>query len=616
MEQLFSDPSSVSNLAFFKISHLDWYIDANFTTKTLNCTAIQKFECIRSSGAKVLVLDTKGITVENVQVDEKDVEFKVLKEVDALGQPLEICLPDSACILGATFNVSIRYETSPKATAAQWLPPSQTLGKKHPYMFTQCQAIHARSLIPCQDSPGCKFSYSAELTIPAELVGLMSAIKGEERVLDGGRKVCKFEQKVPMSSYLLAIGIGALESRTVGPRSKVWCEAEMIDACEYEFAKVEEMLLTAESLMGPYVWGVYDMLILPPSFPFGGMENPCLTYLTPTIIAGDRSLTSVMAHEITHSWTGNLVTNKKWEDFWLNEGFTRFIEGKIIGILDGEQSRQFMAIGGWHALIDCITDFGPSNKLTALVPQLNGIDPDDAFSAVPYEKGYSFLYYIESLVGGADVFNQFLKKYIEDFKFKILDTEDFKQYLLKYFDDKKEILDKIDWESWLNSPGMPPVNVIEMYDTTLADNCKKLCERWVEASPIDLDSFKEEDFSSFTTQQRISFLTQVYQEVKPLSLDYVKKMAEVYKLFSYNVSDIKFNFLRICVKSKWVDSYKHVVTFLEEQGRMKFVRPLYKEMYKYDESRELAVETFKKNQDNYHIICANMLAKDLHLVEQ
>ena len=612
MQDLFSDTSSLSNVAYFKTIHIDWYLDADFTTQTLRCRAVYKFECVVSNETGVLLLDTRDLTIENVQVDDKDVIFKVLKEVKSLGQPLEVCLPTDLCNIGGIFNIAITYKTSPKASAAQWLPPSQTLGKKDPYMFTQCQAIHARSLIPCQDSPGCKFSYSAEMTIPENMVGLMSAIKGEESILEGGRKVCKFEQKIPIPSYLLAIAIGVLESREVGPRSKVWCEADMIDACEFEFAKVEEMLQTAESLMGPYVWGVYDMLILPPSFPFGGMENPCLTFLTPTIITGDRSLANVMVHEITHSWTGNLVTNKKWDDFWLNEGFTRFIEHKIIGICDGEPSRQFMGIGGWYALVNSINDFGPTNKLTALVPKLDGIDPDDAFSAVPYEKGSSFLYYIESLVGGADVFNPFLKKYINHFKFKAIETEDFKQYLLQYFVDKKEVLSEIDWNAWLHSPGMPPVNIIEMYDTTLANNCKQLCDKWIDASPMDLELFREDEFSSFTTRQKISFLSKLYQE-KPLSVDYVIKMAEVYKLFSYNVSEIKFAFFRLCVKAKWVESFKHVVNFLLEQGRMKFVRPLYKEMYKYEESKELAIETYKKNYHIYHSIAANMLAKDLHI---
>lgn len=615
MKELFRDVSSYSNIAYYKTNHINWFVEVDFTSQVLRCRADLKLECVLSNESGVLLLDTRDLTVENAKVNENDSDFQLLTKNEALGQGLQISLPSDACNSGSAFNVTILYQTSPKASAVQWLPPEQTLGKKHPYMFTQCQAIHARSLIPCQDSPGCKFTYSAELTFPAELDGLMSALQNENAVtLQDGRKRKSFTQKVPISSYLLALAVGALESRKVGPRSKVWSETEMINACEYEFAKVEEILQTAEAFMGEYVWGEYDMLILPPSFPFGGMENPCLTFLTPTIITGDRSLTSVMIHEITHSWTGNLVTNRKWEDFWLNEGFTRFIEMKINGIVDGELSRQFMAIRGWHSLIDTVNDFGHANKLTALVPPLDGIDPDDAFSIVPYEKGAAFLYYIESLVGGAEIFNPFLKSYINHFKYKALETEEFKQYLFQYFAEKSEALNKIDWNSWLNSPGMPPVNVIEMYDSTLADNCKMLCDRWVGSSPIDLDSFVEEDFTHFTTQQKISFLSKLYQE-EPLSMAHVQRMADVYKMFSYNVSEIKFAFLKLCIRAKWRDSYQHVVKFLLEQGRMKFTRPLYKELFKYEESKDVAIETFTKNSHIYHCIAQNMIAKDLKIVQ-
>jgi leukotriene-A4 hydrolase len=614
MKELFKDVSSFSNVSHYKTNHINWFLDVDFTSKVLRCRAVLKVECILANESSSLVLDTRDLCVENVKINEKDAEFKLLPLNEALGQGLQISLPAEACQLGALLDVSICYETSPKAMAIQWLPAEQTLGKEHPYMFTQCQAIHARSLIPCQDSPGCKFTYTAEITVPAELEGLMSAPQdGETVTLQDGRKRKTFDQKVPIPSYLLAVAVGALESRRVGPRSRVWCEAKMVDDCEYEFAKVEDILQTAEGLLGEYVWGEYDMLILPPSFPFGGMENPCLTFLTPTIITGDRSLTSVMIHEITHSWTGNLVTNRKWEDFWLNEGFTRFIEMKINGMVDGELSRQFMAIRGWYSLVDTINDFGPTNKLTALVPQLDGIDPDDAFCLVPYEKGAAFLYYIESLVGGPEHFDPFLKSYIDHYKFKSLETEDFKRYLYEYFADKKDSLDKIDWNSWLNNPGMPPVNVIEMYDSTLADACQSLCDKWTESSPLELDSlFREDDFTALTTAQRISFLSKLYQE-KPLGLDHVRHMADVYKMFSYNVSEIKFAFLKLCIRAKWRDSYKHVVKFLLDQGRMKYIRPLYKELFKYEESKELAVETYMKNRHMYHIIAQNMVAKDLKI---
>jgi leukotriene-A4 hydrolase len=315
-------------------------------------------------------------------------------------------------------------------------------------------------MFPCQDTPSVKVTYTAELTVPRELTALMSAVPtgSHEVPNDNSKKVFTFEQKVPVPSYLVAIAVGALESRQIGPRSYVWSEKEVIDQAADEFAQTEEMLQTAESLCGPYVWGRYDLLVLPPSFPYGGMENPCLTFVTPTLLAGDRSLANVIAHEICHSWTGNLVTNHNWEHFWLNEGFTVFIERKIASRLVDEKMRHFHCIGGWKALINSITDFKDALHLTALVPKLDGIDPDDAFSSVPYEKGSALLFYLESLAGGPDQFEPYLKSYIDKFKYKTVTTDQWKEHLLDYFNEqgKKSVFDVVDWEGWLYRAGLPP----------------------------------------------------------------------------------------------------------------------------------------------------------------
>ena len=607
-----ADPCSLSNISDFVVTHLDWTINVDFENLVFHCSAKQHVKCSRDT-LSALILDSSKLEIESVEIGEEHVNYEVLPEVSPFGSPLHIYVKESLKRKGCEFDVLIRYKTSPEASALQWLSPEQTLGGKHPYLFTQCQAIHARSLVPCQDSPGHKITYTAEVTVDQNLVALMSAVKGDEVDNGNNTKTCHFTQSTPMPSYLLAIAVGALESRRVGPRSKVWSEQKMIEACEYEFADVEKMLQAGESLMGPYVWGDYDLLILPPSFPYGGMENPCLTFATPTVVAGDRSLTSLVAHEITHSWTGNLVTNRNWEHFWLNEGFTRFLEGKIVGLLEGEKMRQFAAIGGWYALCDAIEKFGATNPLTALVPTLREIDPDDAFSSVPYEKGYAFLYYIESLVGGPDVFNPFLRSYIDHFKFKTVVTEEFKEYLYSYFKEKSALLDqKIDWVLWLKAPGMPPVNVVDMYDTSLADACKALCQRWVTATENEFSAFYPNDFSSFTTAQKIDFLTKLYQE-KPLSLKHMQRMVETYDLLSYNNAEIKFSILRLCIRVEWTEVYDDLVKFLVSQGRMKFVRPLYREMAKYSSLRDLAVKTFTENRHIYHKIASNMIAKDLNV---
>lgn len=603
------DPCSLSNTSAFTTKHLNWNIDIDFKNKVLQCTAKLTVVTISEVSNK-LFLDTNGLVIERVSVDEAATEFELLPEIAPFGRPLKITVPQNKASRDSVFKVSILYKTTPGASALQWLSPDQTLEKKHPYLFTQCQAIHARSIVPCQDSPSKKITYHSCVTVGSEMVALMSAVKGEEREVGNGRKASYFKQDVAIPTYLIAIAVGSIKSRRVGPRSRVWSEGAILEACAYEFDQTESMLKAAESLMGPYVWGDYDILILPPSFPYGGMENPCLTFATPTILAGDRSLVSLVAHEITHSWTGNLVTNRNWEHFWLNEGFTRFLEDKIIGILEGEQSRQFAMINGWSNLKDAVSRFGESHPLTALVPTLRGIDPDDAFSSIPYEKGSAFLYYIETLVGGQDVFNPFLRCYIDKFKYLTVTTSDFKDFLYEYFSENIEHFDEIDWDSWLYKPGMPPINVIEMYDDSLAKECKNLSSQWIKAATEDTDDLRICDFESFTTSQKIQFLTNIYEQ-EHFSLAKTKTMAERYSLMKYENAEIKFIFLRLCVKVEWVDVYPQVIQLLVSLGRMKFVRPLYRELFCTNSGRELALSTFKKNADIYHTIASNMIAKDL-----
>lgn len=246
--------------------------------------------------------------------------------------------------------VRIDYETSNRASGLQWLTPEQTLGKQHPYLFSQCQAIHARSVLPCQDTPAVKFTYEATVEHPKELTALMSALVEKKET-----GVTKFKQEVPIPAYLLAIAIGDLVSRPLGPHSNVWAEAGIVDAAAEEFSETDKMLKTASDICGPYVWKQYDLLVMPPSFPFGGMENPCLTFVTPTVLAGDKSLADVVAHEIAHSWTGNLVTNKNFEHFWLNEGFTVFVETKIVGRLQGNKERDFHMLRNLTELKECVS---------------------------------------------------------------------------------------------------------------------------------------------------------------------------------------------------------------------------------------------------------------------
>src|SRR5512133_1558059 len=277
-----------------------------------------------------------------------------------LGSRLRVTAP------AGTREVAIHYRTAPDAMALQWLDPEQTEGKVAPYLFSQCQQIHARTMVPCQDTPIARVSYQAEVTVPEGLTAVMSAGPDGDEATGDGRHVFRFTMPQPIPSYLLALAVGRLESRDLSPRSRVWAEPETVAAAAWEFVDVENMILKAEGLFGPYPWDRYDMLVLPPSFPYGGMENPRMTFLTPTLLAGDRSLVDVVAHELAHSWTGNLVTNASMEHFWLNEGFTVWAERRILEAIHGEEAAKLGWAIGQKALEESIARFGADSPLTKL----------------------------------------------------------------------------------------------------------------------------------------------------------------------------------------------------------------------------------------------------------
>ena len=385
--------------------------------------------------------------------------------------------------MNARCQVTIAYRTGPEATAIQWLEPSMTAGKKLPFLFTQCQAIHARSLVPCQDTPQVKTTYEAKVTVPTGLVATMSALgNGDAAAVAGDAATFSFNQPVAMAAYLIAIAVGDLKFKKLSDRCGVWAETSVVEEAADEFAEMEAMLSAAEQVCGPYVWGRYDVLCMPPSFPYGGMENPCLTFVTPTLLAGDRSLADVVIHEIAHSWTGNLVTNESWQHFWLNEGWTMFVQRKVMGILQGQPAAEFDAMSGTKRLVDSVDECGCDHTFSCLLPDLKNIDPDDAFSSIPYEKGFSFLWYLQTKAGGAEAFGPFVLAYMKEFAHRTLTSYDFKDFYLNFFKGNAGVAD-IDWDTWLLKPGMPPCD--NVFDDSLEKACVALVDKWLDSGNGD-----------------------------------------------------------------------------------------------------------------------------------
>uniref|UniRef100_T1PAM3 Leukotriene A(4) hydrolase n=1 Tax=Musca domestica TaxID=7370 RepID=T1PAM3_MUSDO len=605
------DPSSYSQpeLITTKHSSLEWKVD--FDNTKLKGTVTHKFNVLENN-LESIILDVRDVKILNAEIissgSTTPLNHFISDPVDDIGAKLTLELPQGTA--KGELTVRIDYETSQKASGLQWLTPEQTLGKKHPYMFSQCQAIHARSIIPCQDTPAVKFTYTATVEHPKDLKALMSALieKQEE-----GRTT--FKQDVPIPAYLLAIAIGDLVSRPLGPNSNVWAEEGIIEECAAEFSETSLMLKTAADICGPYVWKQYDLLVMPPSFPFGGMENPCLTFVTPTLLAGDKSLADVVAHEIAHSWTGNLVTNKNFEHFWLNEGFTVFVETKIVGRMKGDKERDFHMLRNLTDLQECLrTQLKDTPELTKLVVDLSNCGPDDAFSSVPYMKGSTFLRYIEDLMGGPEVFEPFLRSYLQKYSYQSVVTDDFKNALYDYFvcTDKNGKLNEIDWELWLSSEGMPPI--IPQFDQTLANVSKQLALLWSTKTTEELASNAEVK-QKISTHQLIDFLGKLIEckDIKDLTEQKIELLEATYNLKNTKNAEVLFRVMRLCIMARLMNRMGQIIDFANSNFRMKFCRPIYRDLAQWPEAKPIAVKNFESVKDQMMAVCSHTIEKDLGL---
>uniref|UniRef100_A0A1L8DPB1 Putative aminopeptidase n=1 Tax=Nyssomyia neivai TaxID=330878 RepID=A0A1L8DPB1_9DIPT len=600
------DPSSFSNADEVITTHinLDWRVD--FPRNVIAASAAISMK-ILSKQIDQIFLDVSDLKIDGVKLLMKEgsipVTFNVSDYTKGIGSKLTIYLPT---LTTGEITLLIDYETSPKASGLLWLSREQTSGKLHPFLFSQCQSIHARSLMPCQDTPAVKFTYTATVAHPVDVVALMSAIEKDKKP-----GCTTFEQTVPIPSYLLAIVVGDLVSEDLSPITRVWAERDVVKEAAEEFSETSTFLEKAIEICGPYVWKRYDVLVMPPSFPFGGMENPCLTFVTPTVLAGDKSLVSVVAHEISHSWTGNLVTNRNFEHFWLNEGFTVFVEDKINGEMYGRASRDFHSYLGLSELKDCMNvQLRDTPELQKLVIDLTNYTPDDAFSTVPYIKGSTFLRYLEDLLGGPKVFDPFLRFYLSKYKFQSIVSEDFKKTMYEYFHDNKytDVLGQIDWDKWLFSAGMPPI--IPEYDMSLVDAAHKHVALWKKADIHEIENSTLLK-TPLTSLQIVEMLSKLLDEKVPFTCDKLSIFDKTYKLSQTRNSEIRFRYLRMCIQARKLDALDDIFAFANGNFRMKFVRPIYKELSQWPEVRERAIDNFHKHKDQMMRMCAVQVENDM-----
>lgn len=567
-----------------RITHLSLDITVDMDARQVSGTATYTIE---AKDAKRVIFDVDGLAIEAVTVDDgKEAPF-TLGDSTLLGQPLEVEIEPG------TKQVSIRYRTGEHARALQWLKPQQTTDKKQPFLFTQGQAILTRTWIPIQDSPGIRFTYDAKVKVPAGLMAVMSA-DNPTAISTDGRYTFRMEQPIP--AYLIALAVGDLEFEPIGTRTGVYAERSVVKKAAWEFADMERMLESAEALYGPYRWGRYDVIVLPPSFPFGGMENPKLTFATPTILAGDRSLTALVAHELAHSWSGNLVTNATWNDFWLNEGFTVYFENRICEAVYGDEYARMLQLLGRQDLQEVIAKLEKKGQSadTHLRLHLEGRDPDEGMTDIAYEKGFAFLRVIEEKVGRPK-FDAFLRGYFDAHAFQSMTTDAFIAYLEEKL-LKPEGMD-VDLSAWIDGPGLP-ASAIEPQSDAFAKVDAEI-ERWKAGAPAG-----ELSTDGWVTFQWMHFLRHL-----PEGLDDAR-MAELDHTFGFTKSgnaEVLAAWLEQCIRTDYDPAYGKLDEFLTHVGRRKFLMPLYSALARSEKGLLMAQSIYTNARQNYHSVSVRTL---------
>ena len=580
-----SDPSSYANVSAFTTDHLSLDLSLDFTARIITGTAALKLKR-HDPAATELVLDTRDLTITRVEAAIGggawiDTPFTLDAATPEFGSALRIVMPPAAD------RVRVTYATSPSARGLQWLDPEQTAGRKRPFLFTQAQAIQARSFIPLQDLPGVRQTYDATIRVPPGLVAVMAA------ELSGWPSAGLFKFTMPQAipSYLIALAVGDIAFRELSPRTGVWAEPSMLDAAAAEFSDMETILSTTEKLYGPYRWGRFDVLVLPPSFPFGGMENPRLTFATPTIITGDKSLVSLVAHELAHSWSGNLVTNATWGDFWLNEGFTTYLERRIVEALYGRPRADMEALIGVRELEESRKTLEPGRDRT-LLPDLKGRDPDDAYSTVPYEQGALFLTFLEERFG-RQTFDAFLRDWFDTHAFRSATTNEFLMTLRSQLMTRQPNAVTVEQiQTWLNDEGIPPFAV--MPTSPAFTRVAAVRDAWLKGGSIDGVAAAAK---TWTTQEWIHFVDGLPRRMDAARLTALDRQ---FGLSGSKNAEVAHVWYRLAIANQYAPAFPAMERYLLTIGRRKLIVPLYRDLAATPDGKSRAQKIYAAARTGYH----------------
>lgn len=570
------------------VKHLFLDVSVNFENKEV--AGWVHYDIDAAKGAERIVLDAKHLNISKVMVDSVETkDWWLGEEKPFLGQALEIAISDT------TKTVSVKY-SSVNSDAIFWLDN----GDNPPFMFTQSQAILARTWLPCQDSPGIRYTYNARVAVDKGLMALMSATNPTEVDSSG---IYEFEMTQPIPSYLMALAVGDVRYEKLGANTGVYALPEVLDTAAFEFEDMQKMLESAEKLYGKYAWEQYDVLVLPASFPFGGMENPRLTFATPTILAGDKSLTSLVAHELAHSWSGNLVTNATWDDFWLNEGFTVYFERRIMEDIYGKDYADMLAVLGRQDLSHTMHDLADHPEDTQLKLNLEGRDPDDGMTDIAYEKGYFFLRTLEKEVG-REKLDLFLNRHFSENAFKTITTEVFLKNLKAQLLDRDQAkYDALKIDEWVYQPGIP-------------SNCVEVSSVLFDQVQSQVDSFNNGiavtkiDTAGWTTHQWLYFLRNLPDSV---ALDRLSELDKAFGFTQTGNSEIAAEWFVIAINNNYRNADAAIKKFLVRVGRRKFLTPLYAALINADPSLERARSIYAEAKPNYHSVATNTIDQMLKL---
>jgi aminopeptidase N len=586
------DTASYARPLEARVHHIALDLNVDFEAKRIGGTATLDID--RKPDAKEIVLDDKGLEIESIADGAgQPLQWKVGAADPKLGSPLAVTLgPD-------TKRLVIKYKSAPDAGALQWLTPEQTAGKKKPYLFSQGQAIENRTWIPTQDSPGIRQTWEATIHVPAGLTAVMSAPKAAEPITQGGESVFSYRMDHSVAPYMIAIGVGDLAFKSLGPRTGVWTEPVMLDRAAKELEDTEKMVEAAEKLYGPYRWGRYDLLVLPPAFPYGGMENPTLTFLTPTFIAGDKSLVSLVAHELAHSWSGNLVTNATWADSWLNEGVTSYFENRIMEALYGPRRARQEAALSFDEIEKAFAEEGRNAPITRLnLPPAQAV-PDGGTSGIIYDKGAVFLRTMEKIVG-REKWDAYLRSYFDRHAFQPMTSALFLADMrANLVNGDKALEQKLQLDDWVYKPGLPS-NVVRPDPAAFAE-VDQAVKAFASGGPVPAA------FGSWTTAEKMRFLNKLPRKMPTARLEELNRRLKLNEVGNY---EVMFSWLDLAIRNRFDPAVPALERFLTTQGRRRFVRPLIETLAEDRQwGRPLAVRIYRVARASYHPITQRDLDK-------